>query len=244
MGAYGTLDESINGLVQGLDYTTEGRFAAAEEIQFGAAVFGYVGENIKVGGYYLDVSKLVYDADLITDNVTNVTVNGVAIAPVTFLTTHDITIALIVVAINALDGVEAVLDSTDTDSRTILIRTKFAAAVAISVVTLGNTQAGASATTHSGMVFMGVSRFIQNDTGVYSLYDSVEIVTSGQISVTPVEAVEALEPAYVDNSGADIGEFSNAGFAVGARYLKNASADSITFLEVTGKSNEAYATTF
>ena len=244
MPAYGTLDESINGLVQGLDYTTEGRFVAAEEIEFGAAVFGYVGENIKVGGYHLDVSKLVYDADLVTDNVINVTVNGVAISPVTFLTSHAVTIALVVAAIDALVGVEAVLDSSDVNSRTILIRTKFDEAVATSVVTLGATQAGATATTHSGMVFMGVSRFIQNDTGVYSLYDSVEIVTSGQISVTPVEAVEALEPAYVDNSGADIGEFSNAGFAVGARYLKNASADSITFLEVTGKSNEAYATTF
>ena len=242
--AYNYIDESIAGVVQDLDHVIHGRFVAVEEINFGRPVFGYVGEDEKVGTYHLDVSKIVYSADFVALNQIDASVGGVSITPVVFATDHLTTINLVVAAIDALANVEAVLDPADTNNRTILVRTKFDEAVATSEVTLGASQATVTVTTHSAMVFMGVSTFTQNSTGVYEQYDSVSIIVDGLVSVSPVAAVEAYAAAYVDNSGADIGELSNAGFAINARYTQNALANGFSVLEVSGKSNEAYATTF
>lgn len=55
---------------------------------------------------------LTFDADLITDNVINLKVNGEAISPVTFTSNHNTTMAAIVTAIKALAGAGKVSDAT------------------------------------------------------------------------------------------------------------------------------------
>ena len=99
-------------------------------------------------------------------------------------------------------------------------------------------------TYHSGQVFLGVSRFVQNSTGLYELYDAVSVLKEGMISVSPIVGVSALEDAYIDIAGDDKGSWSNAGLKVDAKYLENVSADGITVLEVYGKTNAEYAEYF
>ena len=64
---------------------------------------------------------LVFSADLVTSNAIDITVNGTAMTQVTFDTDHDTTMDLIVASLAALTGVEAELDATDTNNRTIRV---------------------------------------------------------------------------------------------------------------------------
>jgi hypothetical protein len=245
MPEYDYIDKSIPGLVQGLDYEIDGRFVAAEAINFGVAVFGYIGEDSKVGVYHLDVGKLVYDADLITGNNIDVTVNGQAITTVVWATSHLDTMNAIVAAIAGLTGVEAILDPADGTNRTILIRTKFADATVSSVVTGGASQAGTTVTYHSGQVFLGASTFVQKTPTGYELYDAVNVLRRGMVSVVPIADVKSLDKAYVDNAGGDKGSWSNAGLEINAKYLENATASGSTVLEIyDGKTYETYAESF
>lgn len=244
MPEYDYIDKSINGLIQGLNNEIDGRFVAAEQVEFGTGVFGYIGEDKKVGIFHLDVGKLVYSGEFVDSNVINVTVNGGAISPVTWDSTHIITMNLVVAAIDALEDVEAVLDPDDGSNLTILIRTKFVDATVSSVVTLGGSQATATATYHSGQVFMGCSTFVQNSPGVYELYDAVSVLKHGMVTIVPIEDISALEDAFIDIAGIDKGSWSNAGLQVDARYLENATATGFTVLEVKGKTNAEYAEYF
>lgn len=66
--------------------------------------------------------KVVFDANLITDNSVNITINGDDLGDVAFDTDHDPTMNAIITALKLLDVVEdAILDPSDTDNRTILI---------------------------------------------------------------------------------------------------------------------------
>ena len=250
MPEYRNMDRGIAGLQQGLNNEIEGRFVAAEEIEFGLPVFGYVDNDEQVGVYHLDVAKLVYDADFVTGNLIDGTVNGVSITQVPFNATQLATITDVVAAFDALTGVDAILDTSDVTNRTVLIRTKFADALVTSVVTGGASQAGTTVTYTSGQVFFGCSLFTQksainaDNRGVYEQYESVNVLTRGMINVKPIAAVKAYEAAFVDNAGADKGSWSNAGFEIPGRYTESVAADTITTLEVTGKKNEADAESF
>jgi hypothetical protein len=70
------------------------------------------------------------------------------------------------------------------------------------------------------------------------------ITGGGELWVTPAAAVEANNEAYVDNSGADIGEFSNAGVAINARYRSSGAADALVRLRVHGQTEMTYAGSF
>lgn len=65
--------------------------------------------------------KLVFSGDLVASNTINGKIRGLSIAQVTYASSHANTMSLIIAAINALPGVSASLDTTDTNSRTILI---------------------------------------------------------------------------------------------------------------------------
>lgn len=96
---------------------------------------------------------LTFDADLITDNVINLKINGEAISPVTFTSNHNTTMAAIVTAILNLTGAGEVSDATCPGSGSRVITITGLAngvdfVVSDIVVTLGTTQAtGAMATT-------------------------------------------------------------------------------------------------
>lgn len=244
MSEYDYIDKSIPGLLQGLNNDVHGRFVAAEAINFGAPVFGYIGEDKKIGVYHLDVSKVAFDADFVTGNVINASVNGTAITAVNFTTDHLTTMNLLIAAIDGLTGVECVLDTTDVNNRTLLVRTKFADALVTAVVTGGASQAVATITYASGQVFHGISVYTNKEPVGYVQYDPVNVLVDGMISVAPSTPVQAYAKAYVDNAGANKGTLSNAGFEINAKYTENLLTAGTTVIEVFGKSYEAYAETF
>lgn len=116
-------------------------------IDFGYGVVAGDSPEVNIRLPYKDNASLVFAGDFVTANVINLSVNGVAIAPVTFDTDHDTTVVALVSAINALSGVSAVLDATDTDNRTIIITAgNTDIAVTGIAVTLGATQTTGTAT--------------------------------------------------------------------------------------------------
>ena len=248
MSAYETIDEAIRGLKYGIgpDGRIEGEFSCKEEdgIEFGDPVFGYVGDSVSAYKFKNDTGKIAFDADFVTSNTIDITVNGVAAAQVTFTTDHDTTAALVVAAVAALTGVECVLDAEDTDNRTFLIQVKGETALVTEAVAGGASQATGTITYGSSQVFLGVAMFDQNSEAMYEQYDAVNIMADGEIWVQPVEAVQALETAYVDNAATDIGEFSNAGVEVNAKYRSNAAADGLARLRVLGQTSMTYAGLF
>ncbi|MGD8707085.1 MAG: hypothetical protein PVI88_00190 [Nitrosopumilaceae archaeon] len=248
MAAYGTIDEAIRGLKYGLgpDGRIEGGWACkeADGIEFGDPVFGYVGDNISCYKFKNDVGKIVFDADFEASNVITITVNSVAAADVTFTTDHDTTAGLVVDAINALTGVKAVLDSTDTDNRTFLIQTKGQTAVVAEAVTGGSGQPDGTITYGSSQVFLGVALFSQNQPKLYEQYDAVNVMADGELWVEPVATVYAGQAGYVDNAATDIGEFSNAGVEINGTYRSNATSGNLARLRVLGQKQMTYAGLF
>lgn len=237
MGAYDTMDEAIDGLKSDLNSRVES-WSANEEINFGEGLFALPGEEIKCSPFYNDTGALVFSADLITLNSTIVTVNGVAATAVVFDTDHDTTMDLLVVAINALAGVEAVLSTTDANNRTILIRTQYATAVTSAVVTAGGSQATASATYASSMVFIGIALFTQKENGLYAEDDAVNVLTEGKVWMTVSGAVVANLPAYISASGWN----ASSGFDTGCIFRTNAANAARALIEVKEPKVGTYST--
>jgi hypothetical protein len=247
MTAYNTIDTAKRGLKYGLgpDGRVEGGYACMESagIEFGDPVFGYIGDNVSVYKFYNDFASLVFDGDFVTGNVITITVNGVDADDVTFATDHDTTAALVVAAVAALTGVECELDSTDTDNRTFLIRTKGATITVAEAITGGAGQVTGTPTYGSSQTFLGVALQTQNASAMYELNDAVNVMASGEIWVEPAATVYAFQTAYVDNAGANIQEFTNSagGVAVNAKYNSNAVASGLARLRVMGRTDMTYA---
>lgn len=254
MGAYGYMDKGFKGMASGYDCKVNSYVCAdSNGLEFGKAVFAYVGDTDQDGrgkayNFYNDTAKLAFDADFVTSNTIDITVNTVAITQVTFTTDHDTTAGLVRDAIAALTGVECVLDSTDVNNRTFLIRAKGTTIAVTEDVQAGASQATGTITYDSGQVFVGIAQSTQKEIGSsaigYSQYDQVNTVERGTILVLSKAIVSAYEAVYIDNSGADIGEFSNAGLAVNAIYRENAIVDGLVDVEVVGKTNFTYALSF
>lgn len=240
MAAYGNQENAFAGLLYGLDNEID-TFIAQEDIEYGLPGFGYQGEESKLYNYYLDTAKVVWDADFVTSNSIVVTVNGVAIDPVVFDTDHDTTIAAVVNAVNALAGVECVLDTTDTDSRTILVRTKGATATVTEAVTLGGSQADGTITTGSGQVFVGIVTATQKEGALqYDDGEEVNVLRDGKAFCTSSTAAEANSIAYLSATG----DFANSGTDIGTRFRTNLSAAGLAVVQVDGQKDLTYAGRF
>ena len=252
MGEYDYMDAAIAGSKYGLCGRVEGGWICKDSngIGFGKPVFGYIDDPIGAYNFYNDTGKLVFDADFVASNVITITVNGEDAADVTFASDHDTTADLVVAAVAALDGVECVLDSADTNNRTFIIRTRGATAVVSEAITGGGSQAtGTFGNQGSGQVFVGVAMKTEKEqtlAGVaqYDETEAVNVIADGELWVGVVASVSANNEAYIDNSGADIGEFSNAGVEVSARYRSNASASGLARLRVDGQKEMTYASSF
>jgi hypothetical protein len=253
MSAYDVMDSTIAGLKSGIDSRVEGGWACADSngIAFGKPVFGYRGDPINVYNYFLDVDKMAFDADFVTGNTIDITVNGVAAAQVTFDTDHDTTAGLVAAAVAALTGVECVLDPADTDNRTFLIRTKGATCVSSEVVASGASQATGTITSHSGQVYLGVAMFVQkvSDDGAtaskYDQYDAVNVMNKGEIWCDSTGTCEANNEAYVyATAGADFGKVGASGEAINARFRSNATSGALVRIYTDGQSEMDYADSF
>ncbi len=150
------------------------------------------------------LSTILFDADFVASNTIDLDVNGTSIAQVTYATSHDNTADLLAAAIDALEGVNCELDSTDTNNRTFLVTTDDAAALVTSVtVAAGSTQAGSTVTAGTDDKFLGVAvqshtEEQQSDGTVqYDANDCFPCIRKGKVWVYVEEAVDERSPVYL-----------------------------------------------
>ena len=77
-------------------------------------------QGVYINGHWQEGSRVVLGSDLITGNVINITLNGVALAAIPFTTSSQNTLTLIQTALLAQPGIIAV-DLSGTNNRTITI---------------------------------------------------------------------------------------------------------------------------
>lgn len=231
MTAYGNIDSYIAGLPYGLIQDVINR-TASETIAFGTPVFGYKGDSSSLYGFKKDTAKMVYSGDFVTSNSVAVTIDGTALTATVFATDHLTTINAIITKINALSGCEAVLDSADTNNRTILVRKKGIASFTVaSTVTLGAGQATMSATYGSGQVFLGFALFTQKLGGNYVATEEVSVLREGGIVVTAATGAKAHGPVYLTSAGVPTSTISGNQLLDGVFFNTN-EADSSGFASV------------
>lgn len=218
MGAYSFPDAGLLGQIDSLDAEVSGFAAAVSTLKPGDLVFTYKGES-KAYGYLADTAKAVYSADFVASNSIAFSVNGTAITPVVYATSHAATMTALINAIKALTGVEAILDSTDSNGRTILIRVKGATAAVTSTVTLGASQATMSATYASGQLFRGVVKYATrvptavSGTGTIAIGEEVSTARLTDIWAASASGLVRGQLAYITTGGV----FGTSGVDVGVR---------------------------
>lgn len=248
MTAYNDMNPGVAGLIQSRAPKVASGIAQ-ESMTAGLPVFGYTGSGEKVWKLKADVSKLVFSADLSASNSTVVTVNSVAAAAVVYGTSHAATMTAIINAIKALAGVEAVLDSTDGNGRTILIRTKGATITASGAVTGGSAVTVTATNGLFGQVFKGVLALehtvptTQGGSATFVQYDAVPVATSADIWVQAAAGVDSNEKAYVDVS---TGAFASSGQDVGVRckISRNSNGVALVAIDDSGLAPLTYADRF
>lgn len=222
MGAYGFPDSRLLGLTQSENYEVNGLTAAVGTIKPGDLVFAYKGES-NAYKYLADTAKTAFSADFVTSNTINGTVNGVAIAQVTFATSHANTMALLINAVRALTGVEAVLDSTDANGRTLLIRTKGAAITVDFTVAAGASQATDTNTYASGALFHGVAKWATRVQGIgggaasFAIGEEIPVLRLADVTAASASGLVDGGIAYVTTAGV----FGTSGIDVGARAVSD-----------------------
>lgn len=244
MGAYGNLDPAIAGLVNGLDHDVETGIAG-EEIPFGEPVFGHPGVAEVVYGAHQDEATMTLDADLIADNVITTTVNSIVVAT-TYAAAHATTMTAHIAALNAKAelialGISFAAGSTN---RKIVAHSKGLDVTMASVVTLGNSQAGATTAYTTWAKFLGIAMFSQKSTvaagagsNSYAVKESVNILCRGRIFVKCASSMLEKAAAYaVYVTGATqgiINATSAANYDIGCFFRSNESGN-LAILEVNG----------
>lgn len=220
MAAYGYMDPVMAGMVEGVgDARTVDPVILKAAVGFGKPLFGYLGDSVaNAWGYLADTAKISVATNLVASNSSVVTVNGVASAAVVYGTSHAATMTALIAAIKAIPvstanpyGVEAVLDPSDTDGRTILVRTKGVANTTTWAITGGTPPVINASTYASGQVFLGIHRFKHVDTTTHPAIgdcaDSVRIGTIWAVSNTGPKKYGAgyvASTGVMDDSGATI----------------------------------------
>lgn len=167
---------------------------------------------------------IVFSADLITANVINVTINGAAISPVTFATSHAATMAAVGAAIvAALAALATPITATATvngaSNRTLQIDAIDASlSVTSAVVTAGASQATTTLTNQTSDLakdFQGIVRQTSipprrtDGLNGYGITDSVPVVRQGRIWVPISHDVAEGDAVYIDYQSGHEGQFTN-----------------------------------
>jgi len=149
-------------------------------------------------------------------------VDGTAVTPVVFATDHATTMALIATQIEAdITGATAVVSA----ARVITITIEDGVdRVVTAVVTLGASQAGASYTYNTTMVFGGFSLLTQQEaavktdldgnvidasTALYAYKEAANVMIEGYIYGVASSAVDSKMPVYVVKTGANQGSITD-----------------------------------
>lgn len=240
-GAYGYIEESIVGLLDGIDHVIEGQWIAPDAgIEFGSPCFAYPGDENQLVPYVRDVNSFVLSANLVTGNSIVVTINGTALSAVAFGTSHAATMQSIVTAINNADADAVVVG---TNNRTLLVRTKEDTADVSVAITGGATQATATKTTGSSLTFVGVSTRTQNSAGIYEQYDAVDVVVHGRVNASVTGEVVANSPVGINSEGKLVENAENIS-QVDANFRSNTSGDGLAVVQVVRQSPLEFTANF
>jgi hypothetical protein len=243
MDLYGDPKRAIAGMKYGLKDNTE-TFVAGEKIYPGDPCFGMVGDENTIYGPHINAVTLTASAALITGNVIAVTVNGISIDPVQFITSSAATLAAIVQAINLNAdignlGIEAfVVEGANAFS----IEGPGINITASAVVTGGSAQATFTSATNTNMKFVGVARHTElgfkEGTGFYPPRTTVNVQTENEIYVPVADDSSPADkkPAYIVLAGADAGKFTDEeddNYDSGAIF-RSAAEDGLARIELRG----------
>ncbi len=227
MGAYNNIDPAIAGLLDGLDHDTISRCTKETAgIAYGLPVFMYAGNDVGAYAYHNNRSYVIFDADFVTGNSIDVTVDGEAVTTVPWNSTHDDTMTDLKNQIETdITGATVTLVGTGGNNRDFYITIEDDGdRVVTAVVTGGASQAVATITYDSTMVFKGMSVFTQQESAVktdlednvidaadakYSLTDPINILVHGGIHGITADAVQSQTQAYCVASGGDQGKLTD-----------------------------------
>lgn len=182
---------------------------AFAEIPVGRGVAKVVGEDYAIRLPAQNQSVITLDADLVTDNDVDITVNGVALATIPFNTDHDTTMDDIATALAALAEVNTAVVSGATN-RVLTVTAEQGEVVVVDsfVVTNGASQATATIVNGTQDSLYGVALRIQNkmnllapNTGSdgpapYYEGEPVSMLTKGRVYVLVDGDVTSDDPVY------------------------------------------------
>jgi hypothetical protein len=245
---YGGLDQAFPGLQTGLDSQEKiGSGVGQEIINFGAPVFGFVGEEDKVYNAHQDKVTLTLDGDLVAENKYTVVVNDVTVE-VTYGGSHAATMTALINAINTSVDIDALGGSIAAEpggsNRIIVIKAKGLDLTVTGAVTLGGGQANVAVANSTWGTFLGIAGFLQTggvsygvETSAYQINDMINIIEKGERWVPVSVAVSDKQPAYVIYTpGATQGKFTNVSannYDCGC-YFRSNRTNTLAILEVRG----------
>lgn len=237
MSQYGDFDQAIAGLKYGEDSDVKS-FVSKQiaGIAFGLPLFGYEGNDNDVFAFRQNISAMTFDGDFTAGDVITLTVDGVALTPVTYAASHAATLAALVVVVEA-----EVTGSTATGvTRTITIEVEDGVNRAVTETVVGGTEATGTEVLSSGMIFKGGALFIQKEaaetvdldgnvlnaaTADYELNSSVNGMVEGWMWFETDGNADSGMPVYVIASGANQGKLTHT---VGSNVLINGLTFDIT----------------
>ena len=226
-----TPEPAFAGMFSDIRVKVSETFAAEAAIAFGAGCVTGTDPEKQVKLPQKEVATLTFSADFVALNSVAVSVNGVAITPVVFASTHAATLAAVVAAIAGLDGVTA----SNPSGRIITITAANTDIAVIAAVTLGATQATNTITYATDGVFAGIAIHQHNETGNYTITDAVDTARRGELWVPVTVAVTYNETAYVIAGGADSGSWTNSAtgnIATGGKFKSTTSGAGISKVEI------------
>jgi hypothetical protein len=214
---YGDMPKAIAGAKYGLHDETE-TFIAGEKIFPGDPCFGMVGESSKCYGAHVSAVSLTASTSLVTGNKIALTINGIALAVIDFINSHQETMRAVVQSVNLNAQVSALGISAflvDGAPNTLYLESPGVSITASAVVTGGASQASFASSSYTSMKFLGVARHqelcYREGTGFYPEGQAVNVMSRGKIWVPVAETASPVdkEPAYVILSGDDAGKFTD-----------------------------------
>jgi hypothetical protein len=208
---------------------------AEQQIKFGRAVF--VGSNPGSGvkNAFKSKASVTYSADFIASNSIPMAINGVAITPIVYATSHAATFTALIAAIDALDGVSAVAGA----GREIIISVDNATSnitISDSSVSGGSSQPTLTIAYSSSDLFEGIAVLRHGQPTVnggddkYEIDDVVNVLTKGDIWIEAVASVNYGDSVYIYNdksNPSNQGQFTNSSsgniLVSGAKFVSAAS---------------------
>jgi len=237
---------SVAGQIADSMFTLKESKIALTDIPFGrGVVLADVLEDVCRLPLASEVDMLL-DIDFEASNVINMKVNGTAIAPVTYATSHANTAGLLVTAIKALDAVS----ECSVSGRTFTIITDDSVATVTDFAVTGGTNQAVitSLTLDTNDVFHGVSVLTHNkeqgssSDAQYDAKDTASIMRKGKIWVNVEQAIDETDAVYMRfiADGADKlpgyfrkdSDSDKAVLLTGVKFRKRTTAAGLTILEI------------